>query len=277
MRVTPDCDQRVYVVVNPNSDENQGEVWLDSVRNEVYVANPVHRIYQGWGEEAGFSGHLLLSFSQPSIDGDCYIGKYANANATHIKGMAKTGAWVAFDGKAGQPIEVRMASSFTSLGEMMVRAAEAWIDRFHTIDVEDADTAEVNQFYGALYRASFLPRLLSDADGAYPRFADGPTWLWLLLSGVVGYVIGDFYYTVEDGDPVPILETEGVYSFAMPGENVTLTAHFWQENPVVTFHCNKFEGWADTPEPQQLAIGGKAVRPADIRVNGPNAFYTFKG
>ena len=26
----------------------------------------------------------------------------------------------------------------------------------------------------------------------YPRFADGPTWLWLLLSGVVGYVIGDY-------------------------------------------------------------------------------------
>lgn len=26
----------------------------------------------------------------------------------------------------------------------------------------------------------------------YPRYADGPTWLWLLLSGVVGYVIGDY-------------------------------------------------------------------------------------
>lgn len=25
-----------------------------------------------------------------------------------------------------------------------------------------------------------------------PRFADGSTWLWLLLSGVVGYVIGDY-------------------------------------------------------------------------------------
>lgn len=26
----------------------------------------------------------------------------------------------------------------------------------------------------------------------YPRFADGGTWMWLLLSGVVGYVIGDY-------------------------------------------------------------------------------------
>ena len=26
----------------------------------------------------------------------------------------------------------------------------------------------------------------------WPRFADGATWRWLLLSGVVGYVIGDY-------------------------------------------------------------------------------------
>ena len=26
----------------------------------------------------------------------------------------------------------------------------------------------------------------------YPRYADGPTWIWMLLSGVVGYVIGDY-------------------------------------------------------------------------------------
>jgi len=26
----------------------------------------------------------------------------------------------------------------------------------------------------------------------YPRYADGQTWLWLLLSGVVGYVLGDY-------------------------------------------------------------------------------------
>ena len=26
----------------------------------------------------------------------------------------------------------------------------------------------------------------------YPRYADGDTWLWLMLSGVVGYVIGDY-------------------------------------------------------------------------------------
>ena len=27
---------------------------------------------------------------------------------------------------------------------------------------------------------------------AWPRYADGATWMWLLVSGVVGYVIGDY-------------------------------------------------------------------------------------
>ena len=41
--------------------------------------------------------------------------------------------------------------------------------------MEDQDTARVNQFYGALYRTSFLPREMSDVSGDYPKFADGLT------------------------------------------------------------------------------------------------------
>ena len=58
---------------------------------------------------------------------------------------------------------------------MAEETAKAWIARLHTIDVEDQDAAKVNQFYGALYRTSFLPREMSDVDGAYPKFADGST------------------------------------------------------------------------------------------------------
>lgn len=39
---------------------------------------------------------------------------------------------------------------------MMEYAAGIWCDRLHTIDVESKDAGKVNQFYGALYRASFL-------------------------------------------------------------------------------------------------------------------------
>lgn len=257
MRITPAIDQMVYVVVNPNSDEGQGDVWLDTVRHEVYVSNPVHRIYQGWGESAGFSGHLLLSFSQCPVEGDCSMKNYPHAFYPFLKDMNGAGAWVAFEGKAGEPIEVRMASSFTSLSqcrnnmraevegvsfeEMMERAAEAWIDRFHTIDVTDSDTAAVNQFYGALYRASFLPRLLSDADGSYPRFADGlpmkgntPRYtdfsMWdtyralhplyhIILPTLSGHLMQSLVGMAEEGGWLPIFPCWNSYTAAMIGDH----------------------------------------------------------
>ncbi len=37
--------------------------------------------------------------------------------------------------------------------------------------MESKDAAKVNQFYGALYRASFLPHEMSDVNGDYPPFA----------------------------------------------------------------------------------------------------------
>ena len=93
------------------------------------------------------------------------------------------------NGKAHEPIILKAATSFTSMSNcvdnfaieaethdfdsMMEHLAQQWIERLHSIDVEDPDTARVNQFYGALYRCSFLPREMSDAGGDYPKFADG--------------------------------------------------------------------------------------------------------
>jgi predicted alpha-1,2-mannosidase len=56
---------------------------------------------------------------------------------------------------------------------MEQRCLDLWTQRLHTIDVDDSDTARIDQFYGALYRASFLPREMSDCDGSYPRFNAG--------------------------------------------------------------------------------------------------------
>ena len=171
LRITPEQDGLVYVVVNHNSDEGEGKIELKD--HMVYGYNPVHRIYQGWGEPAGFSGHFLLHFEDDAID----------------SGYDGSCVWMAFQGKAYQPIILKMASSFTDLAgaasnlfyhtegcdfdSLAQRVADEWIKRLHTIDVEDPDTARVNQFYGALYRTSFLPREMSDASGRYPKFADG--------------------------------------------------------------------------------------------------------
>ena len=177
MRITPEKDQPIHIVVNHNSDEGEGQVSFlpeaPSLRRQVGVelTNPVHRIYQGWGESAGFSGHFLLQCNEDVID----------------KGSDSTCVWLTVQGKAYQPILLTMASSFTdregcernlaaeaagkTFEQMQAELVEKWIERLHTIDIDDPDTARVDQFYGALYRASFLPREFSDVDGRFPRFA----------------------------------------------------------------------------------------------------------
>ena len=168
-RITPEQDGPVHIVVNHNSDEGEGKIELKG--KMVFGSNPVHRIYQGWGEPAGFSGHFFMHFSDEIVD----------------SGKDSTCVWLTFQGKAHQPIILKAASSFTgvsgvlknyqaeadgkSFDEMAEKTAKDWIARLHTIDVEDTDTARINQFYGALYRASFVPREMSDVDGGYPRFA----------------------------------------------------------------------------------------------------------
>ena len=49
-----------YLVVNPNSDEGQGYICIDTLNNQIYGYNPVHRIYQGWGKSAGYSGYVPM-------------------------------------------------------------------------------------------------------------------------------------------------------------------------------------------------------------------------
>lgn len=175
-RITPDKDENIHIVINPNSDEKQGFIEIDTINHIVYGYNPVHRIYQGWGEKAGFSGHFVLKYYDEMVD----------------FGVKDTIAWLTFKGKAGKPLLLSAASSFTSKDNallnmkaeiknvdnpsfelMLADATDAWIKRLHTIDVESRDTAKVNQFYGALYRASFLPREMSDCNGDYPEFANG--------------------------------------------------------------------------------------------------------
>ena len=181
-RITPEKDEQVHIFLQPNSDEGQGYIQADTLNKTVYGYNPVHRIYQGWGQPAGFSGHFLLRYTDEAA---------AIANSGDILDGADrpNGVLLTFKGKAHEPIILKVASSFTSregaegnlkaeaegitFEEMAEQTAKAWIARLHTIDVEDTDTARVNQFYGALYRASFLPREMSDADGSYPKFAEG--------------------------------------------------------------------------------------------------------
>lgn len=189
LRVTPDDDELVHIVINPNSDEEQGFIEIDTLNHIVYGYNPAHRIYQGWGEPTGFSGHFVLKYYDELVDYGISKGK-------------NPCLWLTFKGRAHKSMTFAMASSFTDkahalanldaeissvifnidseieipdFNSMVERNADKWIERFHTIDVESQDTSKVNQFYGAFYRASFLPRLFSDA-GEKPYYTDFSMW-----------------------------------------------------------------------------------------------------
>ena len=193
LRVTPDKDELVHLVINPNSDEGQGYIEIDTVNHVVYGYNPVHRIYQGWGEPAGFSGHFVLAYDEDElVDYGVFEGDNRISRGLKMQGKPRIGAWLTFCGKAGKAMEWFSGSSFTSrenaltnlnaenymfggldFYSMMQFAAEFWCERFHTIDVESKNQSKVNQFYGALYRSSFLPHEISDVNGDYPEFSTG--------------------------------------------------------------------------------------------------------
>ena len=185
-RFVYDTDGPAWLVVNPNSDEAQGTVTLDPATGTVTGTNPVHRIYQGKGEPANFAGHLVLDIDRPVTDYGVYRGDTILAGLDRISMQPESGLYIGFDVRRGDTVTVRVASSFVDIdGARANMAAEmpgrdfervrreieqAWNDDLGLIEVEGGDTTALSIFYGALYRASLLPREINDVDGRYMAF-----------------------------------------------------------------------------------------------------------
>lgn len=182
-------DGKGYLVVNPNSDEGQGYVEIDTVNKVIRGCNPVHRIYQGWGQPAGFSGHFVVSLQKPFTAYGIYDKERSVPGVTRIAGRPCMGVYVEFDVQAGEEVLVKAASSFVDaegaghnlqaeiphwdFNRTQDELTRLWEERLALISVQSEDTDALGKFYGALYRASFLPRTFNDADGRYPSFATG--------------------------------------------------------------------------------------------------------
>ena len=84
---------------------------------------------------------------------------------------------------------VKAASSFTShdaavanleaeipgwdFDSVRAESARQWNERLSRVRVEGGTDSDRRKFYGSLYRASLLPRVVSDVDGSYAAFAGG--------------------------------------------------------------------------------------------------------
>lgn len=178
-----------YLIVNPNSDEGQGYISIDTLNNLIYGYNPVHRIYQGWGEPAGYSGHFAIRFKKKITGYGTYKGDSLFSHTTQIENAKRIGVYIEFDVEEGEEVLIKAASSFVSKeGAMHNMEAEIphwdfdrtrtelnkiWEKHLSTIQVETENLVDKEKFYGAFYRASFLPRTFNDVDGRYPSFAKG--------------------------------------------------------------------------------------------------------
>ncbi len=160
-----------YLLIRTNSDEKAGKVWFDEENNEIRGFNPVHRIYQGRGESAGFSGYFVIKFDKP---------------AQPITQLL-TNQQIAVCFKTERIINVRIGTSFTgieaarnnleaeipdwNLEAMQKKTEDVWNQTLGKLQVKGGTEEDMVKFYTALYHCYQLPRIVSDVDGSYQGFA----------------------------------------------------------------------------------------------------------
>lgn len=176
-----------YIVIEPNSDEGEGFVEIHPEKNEIVGYNPVHRIYQGFGKPAGFSGYFVIQFDQSFTDYGTWKNNDIIAKSIQAQGNGQKQAVGAYAQFGNKLVKVRIGTSFTSLegarknleGEInhwdfsKTRQASnsAWNKALSKIQVKGSEY-DKTLFYSALYHTKLTPRIFSDIDGSYTGFAD---------------------------------------------------------------------------------------------------------
>ncbi len=175
-----------HIVINPNSDEAEGFVKVIPESKEIVGYNPVHRIYQGWGKPAGFSGYFVLRMEKEINSYGVYSKDEVFTEKLTIENKEDLGAYFSFKVSNGETIKLKIGTSFVSIDEarknldaeipdynfILVRnnLKKTWNDLLGKIEVEgDSDDDKV-KFYTALYHAFQQPRIYNDVSGSYPRF-----------------------------------------------------------------------------------------------------------
>ncbi len=181
------------LLIEPNSDEGEGYVAIHPERREIVGYNPVHRIYQGAGQSAGFSGYFVVQFDRPLSQFGTWTNDAPKDGSTQARGSGKkesVGAYVRWTLRPGDVVRVRVGTSFVSeagarrnlkaeipdwnLAHVRQQTEAAWNRELGTMQATGTE-ADKTLFYTALYHTNLTPRIYSDIDGAYPGFADDTT------------------------------------------------------------------------------------------------------
>lgn len=186
MQFTMQKADSLYLLISVNSDYHEGFIKVDRERGEIYGYNPVHRIYQGWGKSAGFSGYFVIKFDKAITNAGTFSGEKV-FKADSIKKGIDIGAYIGFKLNKGEQLTARVGTSFTGLegarknlqAEMpgfnfeqaAKRSLTIWQQALQQIKVTTANEKDKRIFYTSYYHALQHPRLFNDVDGRYPLFA----------------------------------------------------------------------------------------------------------
>ena len=255
--------KQMYLIIEPNSDEGEGSIEIYPERREIAGYNPVHRIYQGWGERAGFSGYFVIQFEEPFETYGVWRGDTTQDSVRKAQGNGQAvGAYVSWANR-DQPLRVRVGTSFTSeaqarknlaaeiphwdFNQVRQQSEQAWENELRKIRVSGGSEEQKIMFYTALYHSMILPREFSDADRAYVGFAgtqkvyqatgahyyaDFSMWdtfravhpLQTLINPERSAdMIKSLIAKAEQGGWLPIFPAWNSYTSAMIGDHVTAT------------------------------------------------------
>jgi predicted alpha-1,2-mannosidase len=177
------------VVVEPNSDYDEGFIKIIPEKNEIVGYNPVHRIYQGWGQKAGFNGYFVAKFDRNFNSFGTFQKDAVNNGEKEIANKERLGGFASFVLNGNNIVIAKVGTSFTSIEEARknLEAETAnidfnsakenlknnWNEILSRIDIGNEPADENTKFYTALYHSYLQPRIYNDADGSYPSFAGG--------------------------------------------------------------------------------------------------------
>ena len=173
MRFTFPGKPEGFILIRMNSDEKEGKVWIDREKNEIIGYNPVHRIYQGWGKPAGFSGWFVIKTDKPFQE----VSYLKNEQQLVISvGAEKTilvKAGTSFTGAEAARNNMIKEIPGWDFDAVRRESENVWNQTLSKIIVRNGPEEDKIKFYTALYHCYILPRIASDADGSYICFSSG--------------------------------------------------------------------------------------------------------
>ncbi len=171
IRFTYPGKEKSCIFIRVNSDENEGSIRIDKEKNEIILRNPVHRLYQGLGSEAGFSGWFVIRFDTPF----------------EVMDKLKTHQQIALSFGKELTVTARIGTSFTTpvnaginldseisdwdFEKLRKSTQNIWNQTLGKVRPGGGDKDAMQMFYTALYHCYQMPRIASDVDGCYPGFA----------------------------------------------------------------------------------------------------------